>query len=58
MNEIKRQEKTKKFKRLAINIPIEKHIEIKTAAASYGLTIKEFIEDALYSYSKILKQRK
>jgi len=46
--------KIEKIKRIALDLPEHKHLEIKLAATSRGMTIKEFVEKALYSFSEIL----
>jgi predicted HicB family RNase H-like nuclease len=50
--------KIEKLKRIAIDIPIEKHKEIKVAAASLGISIKDFVEEALYFFGRSLNRDK
>jgi len=44
-------------KRLSIELDEYKHMEIKLAAASRGITIKKFIENALCAYGKLLREK-
>lgn len=44
-------------KRLTIEIPISKHIEIKMNASARGMSIKEFIEEILYDYGDRMKKK-
>lgn len=43
-------------KRLVVELPIEKHTEIKTAASNLGLTIKDFIDKAIRAYIDKLRE--
>jgi len=46
-----------KTKRISFDISENEHYEIKMAAISRGLTIKQFIQNALKEYAKILKNK-
>jgi len=48
--------KIEKIKRIALDLPEHKHTEIKIAASALGITIKAFVEKALYAYSKMLNK--
>lgn len=50
--------KIEKLKRIAIDIPMNKHKEIKVAAAALGMTIKDFVEEALYFFGRSLNRDK
>lgn len=54
---MEKNKKTKKIKRIAIDIEADKHMEIKLAATASGLSIKDFIENALFAYSNLLKNK-
>ncbi len=45
-------------KRLTIELPQQKHKEIKLAAASLGISMKEFIDRSIEFYIKNLKDEK
>lgn len=46
-----------KLKRIALDLPAHKHQEIKIAATALGMTIKDFVEEALYAFSEKLKEQ-
>ena len=55
---MKDKKETKELKkRLSIELDEFNHMEIKLAAASRGLTIKKFVENALYAYGKIINKK-
>ncbi len=49
-------ETNKNNKKLTISMSVQQHREIKLAAASRGITMKEFIEKSLIEYGKFLKK--
>lgn len=46
-----------KKKRMTVDIPNIKHTEIKTLAASLGITITELVDKAVMDYIKRLKKK-
>ena len=45
-------------KRLTIEFPSMKHMEIKLAATAIGVSMKEFIDRAIEEYIRNLKERR
>lgn len=50
--------KKEKTKRISFDIPFKKHYEIKMAALTRGITIKQLIENALYAYAQMNQNEK
>jgi len=40
----------KKIKRLTVDLPLEKHIQLKTIVAKNGITLKEFIHNLILEF--------